>query len=377
LLPNLFAAEMARLAPVPPLAVGVSGGADSMALAVLTHRWAPGRVVGLVVDHGLRAESAAEAGWVLARLRGLGMEGRVLTLAGLARGQAAARAARHAALARAARAAGALFLLLGHHADDQAETVAMRSSRGPHGLEGMAAWAAREDVILLRPLLSVPRAALRDFLRAEGVEWVEDPSNADARFERVRVRQAGGGMAPVGADARREWELEVAGFLARHVVLRPEGFAVIRAENMPARALGALMRAVGGGMFAPELAATASLAENLRPASMGGTLLARTQKCGGGWLLAREPAACAAPVPAVAGAVWDGRFRQDQTVPDGFLGALGVDAPRYRKTNRDLPSVVLRGLPCVRTASGEIVFPLACQPVFRPPAPVAGHPFSA
>jgi len=368
---------MARLASVPPLAVGVSGGADSMALAVLAHRWARGRVVGLVVDHGLRAESAAEAAWVVARLAGLGIGGRVLTLAGRARGQAAARAARHAALARAAREAGALFLLLGHHADDQAETVAMRAARGVHGLEGMAAWTAREDVILLRPLLGVSGLVLRDFLRAEGVEWVEDPSNADARFERVRVRQSGAGMAPAEAAGRRAWELEVAEFVARHVVLRPEAFAVIRADSMPPRALGALMRAVGGAAFAPELAATAALAEKLRPASLGGTLLARTAKFGGFWLLAREPAACAPPVPAMAGAVWDGRFRLDQTVPDGFVGALGVDAPRYRKKNRELPSVVLRALPCVRTAGGEIIFPLPCRPLLRPPAPVAGHPFSA
>jgi tRNA(Ile)-lysidine synthase len=345
-----------------------------MALVVLAHRWAGGRVVGLVVDHGLREESAAEAAGTVERLRGLGIPARLLTLAGLAPGQAAARAARHAALAAAARAAGALFLLVGHQAEDQAETVAMRAARGAHGLEGMAAWTAREDVVLVRPLLCVSGAVLRDFLRAEGVGWVEDPSNADLRFERVRVRVSGGGMEAVGAAGRVAWEVEVAAFVARHVVLRPEGFAVIAAEVMPARALGALIRAVAGRDFAPPLAATAALAGQLRAASLGGTLLARTRGFGGGWLLAREPADCAPPLPAVAGAVWDGRFRLHRTVPDGVLGALGEDAGRYRK-NFDLPSVVLRGLPCVRTGGGEILFPVPGGAWFRPPAPVAAHPF--
>jgi len=364
---------MARLGPVPPLAVGVSGGADSMALAVLAHRWAGGRVVGLVVDHGLRRESAAEAAVTVERLRALGIPARLLTLAGLAPGQAAARAARHAALAAAARAAGAVFLALGHQAEDQAETVAMRAARGPHGLEGIAAGAARADVILIRPLLGVSGAVLRDFLRAEGVGWVEDPSNADLRFERVRVRVSGGGMAAVGARQRVAWETEVAEFVARHVVLRPEGFAVIQADAMPARALGALIRAVGGQVFAPAQAGTATLAAKLRPASLGGTLLARTARCGGGWLLAREPAACAPPVPALAGAVWDRRFRLAQTVPDGMVGALGDDAALYRKPS-GLPALVLRGLPCLRLG-GETAFPVPGAMPARPPAPVAGHPF--
>jgi len=376
-----FAAAMARLGPfgaAPLLAVGVSGGADSLALALLARDWVfaqAGAVLGLIVDHGLRAESAAEAAVTAATLGAQGIEARVLTLHGLAPGaklQERARQARHAALAEAARAAGAVFLLLGHHAADQAETVAMRAARGQSGLEGMAGWAARDDVLLLRPLLGEAPASLRAWLRARGVSWVDDPSNMDTTYERVRVRLAGTGQAPADPAARVAAERDIAAFLAAHAVLRPEGFAVLRGESAPPRALGTLIRAVGGAAYAPDFSRTAALAAKLRPASLGGVVLARTAKCGGGWLLAREPAACAAPVPAVAGALWDGRFRLETAAPGAVFGALGDDAPAYRRT-KNLPSIVLRGLPCLRS-NGGIIFPAPIA--FRPPAPVAAHTFS-
>jgi tRNA(Ile)-lysidine synthase len=371
---------MARLGPAgdrPVLAVGVSGGADSMALALLADGWARargGRAVGLIVDHGLRAESAGEAAVTAARLAAHGIGPVVLKLAGLAAGarlQERARVARHDALGQAARAAGAVFLLLGHHAADQAETVAMRAARGRRGLEGMAAWAARADVVVLRPLLAAPPAMLRAWLRECQVGWVEDPSNTDATYERVRVRLAGAGLAPEDAAALVAAERESAAFLAAHAVFRPEGFAVVRAACAPVRALGALVRAVGGRVYGPDVSRCAALAASLRPASLGGVVLARTGRYGGGWLVAREPAACAAPVPAGAGAVWDGRFRLEVAAENAVFGALGPDAAGYRR-RVDLPSIVLRGLPCLREG-GAVTFPAPVS--FRPPGPVTSHPF--
>jgi tRNA(Ile)-lysidine synthase len=377
-----FAAAMARLGPfgaAPKLAVGVSGGADSTALALLARDWVAeqgGALLALIVDHGLRAESATEAALTAGNLAAHGIAAQVLPLR-LAPGpklQERARNARHAVLAQAARAAGAVFLALGHHAGDQAETVAMRAARGRHGLEGMAGWTARADVVLLRPLLNEPPALLRAWLQARGVAWVEDPSNADETYERVRIRLAGTGVPPETAAGRVAGEHDTAAFLAAHAVLRPEGFAVLRADAALPRALGALLRAVGGATYAPDAARTAALAANLRVASLGGVVLARTGKCGGGWLLAREPAACAAPVPALAGAIWDGRFRLETPMKDAACGALGADAAAHRRDS-DLPSVVLRGLPCLR-AAGQVIFPVAAAR-FRPPAPIAPHPFHA
>ncbi len=379
-----FAAALERLGPFgasPRLAVAVSGGADSMALALLARDYCAARggvVLALIVDHGLRAGSAGEAALTASRLAACGIPGRILTLSGLPRGaglQAAARAARYAALAAAAAGDGFLHLLLGHHAADQEETVAMRALRGPGGAEGMAAWSARETVLLLRPLLGLRGGVLRDYLCARGMAWVEDPSNAAVKFERVRVRQAGAGMAPAPAGARVAREAEVAAFLAAHAQFRPEGFVLLDAASAPPAALGALLRMVGGAAYPPRQAALARLGARLGPAALGGVRILPAGRFGPGWLLAREPAACAAPVPARAGAVWDGRFRLEGVAePALLLGALGGDAKSYKDFN-NLPSVVLRGLAALRGAEGRIRFPVPVR--FCPPAPATSHPFVA
>ncbi|EKN00048.1 tRNA lysidine(34) synthetase TilS, partial [Acidocella sp. MX-AZ02] len=193
LLNEVFAAALSRLLPhsTPRLALGVSGGADSTALVLLADEYCRprgGAVLALILDHGLRAGSAAEAQLTASRLAQRGIAAKIITLA-LAPGpglQARAREARHAALAEAARQAGFLYLALGHHAADQRETVAMRAARGEGGVEGMAAWTARRDVVLLRPLLRTEPEHLRAYLTDQGMGWVEDPSNLSRRFERVR-----------------------------------------------------------------------------------------------------------------------------------------------------------------------------------------------
>ncbi len=378
-----FAAAMARLGPfgaAPRLAVAVSGGADSTALALLARDWAErqaGAVLALIVDHGLRAESAAEAALTQQRLAARAIPAQVITLnlpAGPAL-QERARDARHAALAAAARDAGCIHLLLGHHAGDQAETVAMRARRGEWGLEGMAAWSARNDIVMIRPLLAFAAPDLRDYLRKREMAWVEDPSNADRRFERVRIRQDSA-PHPVGApDERQARERGAAAFLARHATLRPEGFAVLDAAAAPPAALGALLRMIGGGRYPPAQAKVAALAAGLRPATIGGVRIVPAGRLGPGWLLAREPAACGADIVAAAGAVWDNRFMLTENfLPGTTLAALGPDAARHRGF-AGLPALVLRGMPCLRRAGAVIRFPAAAR--FVPPAPAASHPFSA
>jgi tRNA(Ile)-lysidine synthase len=198
---------MAPFAPFeakPVLAVAVSGGRDSMALAVLASDWARargGEVLALTVDHGLRAEAAAEAAATAMRLSALGIAAEILAWDGPkpASGlQKAARAARYRLQLDACHRHGILHLLVAHHAGDQSETIAMRAARasGLDGLAGMAAVVEHRSARLLRPLLDVPRDWLTATLVARGVTWVEDPSNEDRRFERVRIRQ----------DARARWE---------------------------------------------------------------------------------------------------------------------------------------------------------------------------
>jgi len=189
--------------PAGPVAVAFSGGADSTALLLAAQaRW-PGRVVALHVNHGLQAAAEAFEAQVRERCARLGVTCHVRRVnARAAAGQSpedAARAARYAALAALAREAGATWVLLAQHLDDQAETVLLALSRGA-GLPGLAAMPEafeREGMRFGRPWLGVPGQALRDALVARGEAFVDDPSNADTRFTRNRIRHR---LSPAWAD---------------------------------------------------------------------------------------------------------------------------------------------------------------------------------
>ncbi|MBL0919826.1 MAG: tRNA lysidine(34) synthetase TilS [Hydrogenophaga sp.] len=180
--------------PDGAMAVAYSGGADSTALLLAAQvRW-PGRVVALHVHHGL--QPAADGFEAHARAF---CERHAIALhvervnARAAVGQSpedAARSARYAALSRLAREAGAPWVLLAQHLDDQAETVLLALSRGA-GLPGLAAMPEafeRGGVRFGRPWLGLPGAVLREALQALGEAFIDDPSNADTRFTRNRIR---------------------------------------------------------------------------------------------------------------------------------------------------------------------------------------------
>src|SRR5947207_5334954 len=180
----------------PFITVAVSGGPDSLALAILADRWARehgGQLVALTIDHRLRPESAEEAqivgGWLAAR----GIAHHVLVWADPkpATGvQEAARAARYRLLAGWCREQGCLHLLTAHHREDQAETylIRRRAGSGVDGLAGMSAVREVAGVRLVRPLLAVPKARLVALLAAERQPFLSDPSNRNPAFERARLR---------------------------------------------------------------------------------------------------------------------------------------------------------------------------------------------
>lgn len=178
--------------------VGVSGGGDSMALLEIVGLLAPrlGLTLHVVcVDHGLRAEAAAESQFVGAAARRWAAEFEAVTVQPGGSDEDALRRARHAALEEARRRSGSRFVLLGHNSDDQVETIVLRFLRGAGfgGLSGM------RDVrgTLLRPLLGIRRVELRRLLEARGVAWVEDPSNETERYARGRLRS--GVLPPIEA----------------------------------------------------------------------------------------------------------------------------------------------------------------------------------
>lgn len=177
------------------LGLAVSGGPDSAVLLVLAAAALPGRVEAATVDHGLRPASAAEAQFVatLAARRGVSHRTMAVTV-GAGNLQAEARAARYAALADWAQERGLAAVATAHHADDQAETLLLRLNRGS-GVAGLAGARARgrapgSTLPVLRPLLSWRKAELSAVAAACGIVPVDDPSNADDRFDRARLRKA-------------------------------------------------------------------------------------------------------------------------------------------------------------------------------------------
>ena len=329
----------------PRLGVAVSGGGDSTALMHLAARWARGRTAlcAVTVDHGLRDASAAEAEAVARQAAALGLTHATLRWRwdGTGNLQAAAREGRRRLVREWAAAMGAPAMLLGHTLDDQAETLVMRLARGSgvEGLSGMEegaldpGWRERPspgNTPFLRPLLGVPRAALRGWLNDHAIPWSEDPSNEDDRFERVRARRA---IAALGLDparlaatagrmarARHALELrahETARALARpcppgEVRLDRAGLARADADTR-LRILAGALRCVAGAAYRPREAEL----ERAAAAALGG--VARTlhgcairplaDSSGDALLIHREAAAVAGlRAPADGVSLWDGAW---------------------------------------------------------------------
>jgi tRNA(Ile)-lysidine synthase len=374
-----LAARLDALGPFehrPGLAVAVSGGPDSMALALLARDWAAardGRILALIVDHGLRPESASESALTRDRLAALGIPSRILAWAGPkpASGvQAAAREARYRLLAAACREAGILHLLVAHQREDQAETVALRQARGSGGagLAGMPVVREIEGLRLLRPLLDLPRARLRASLVAAGIAWLDDPSNRARRYARAALR--GGGDLPVAellalaerhAVERAADERAAAAWLAARARPHPLGFLRVNLAGIgapPAGPMLGVLRAVSGRTLPPRRGALERFRARLAAAPSGATLagcLAR--RIGDRLTVTREPVAARETIELGPGEsrLWDGRFlvalagAADRRLVLRRLGTpLALDpATRERARRLGIPSSALASLPAL------------------------------
>ena len=179
-----------------PVLVGLSGGADSLALAAAVAFEAPKAgltATAVVIDHGLQEGSDAVAARAAETAEQLGLPARTIRVeVGLEGGpEAAARDARRDALLDAARELGAVAILIAHTLDDQAETVLIGLARGSGAtsLGGMAPVRAEDGILWVRPFLALRRTDTRSACTALGLPPWTDPHNLDRRFLRVRVRQ--------------------------------------------------------------------------------------------------------------------------------------------------------------------------------------------
>jgi tRNA(Ile)-lysidine synthase len=364
-----------------PIAVAVSGGGDSVALLLLAHAWAAvnGRpLLALNVDHQLQPQSRAwgQACAVLAERLGVGFQALAWTGEKPAHGvPAAARAARHRLLAEAARTAGARAILMGHTADDLAEARAMREAGSttpdPREWSPSPAWPEGRGVFLLRPLLDVRRAALREWLRARGESWIEDPANADPRYARARARAALAG----GGDVSAQGEAARALAEACHV----EPWAEIRFERSTLRAatpgqaerlVGLACVCAGGGARLPPSAARARLTARLRGsepvvASLAGArvtaepeMVQITREAGERRRAGLQPLALA-PGETM---VWDGRFEVTAGPPglavQPLAGLTRRLPPDQQRTLTGIPASARPALPAVVDGSGAATSPV-------------------
>jgi len=394
----------ARLCAFRTLILAVSGGADSMALMLMTARWAQGvaeapKIIVATVDHGLRAEARDEAAWVIGEARARGLEAHLLTWSGEKPSsgiQDAARTERYRLLCDLAEtvAAKPAAIVTAHTEDDQAETLLMRLARGSglDGLMGMPqqrpADARSREIALVRPLLRVSGARLRATLQAAGASWIEDPSNDAERFERVRVRKSRGALASLGLEndklalsarrlARAGDALEACvGNLERAAGLDLHGgaYASLDAqiwrsapEELRLRLLGRLIGAFGGQSEPVNLAQLELLVARMSNAGFEGATLggAVVAPRGGELQVYREsgrhPLATLTLAPGTS-AVWDGRFRvaAAQDAPTVVqVGPLGAEAAAQMRHRLDLHGVLPAGaaatLPAFRR-EGELLY---------------------
>ncbi|WDI32384.1 tRNA lysidine(34) synthetase TilS [Hyphococcus flavus] len=388
---------MKALSPPRRLAVAVSGGRDSVALLLLCAAYARqngSEITAYTVDHGLRPASAGEASRVGGWCEPFGIKHVILLWKGEKPNtgvQAAAREARYSLLIEAAQADGCEALLTAHTADDQAETVFMRLARGA-GVAGLSAIpkesffaaGAGEPLRVLRPLLEFTRKDVTSFLEKQGQSFVDDPSNDDPAFERVRVR------ALLAALEEQEFvSIEKLCMTADKLALAD---AVLCAQEdslfdalggcfhswggvsvsdwQAGRAASGLARriihAVGGGEYPPgedKAAAAVFQAANTGSATLAGALV---KKWNGRLWFFREPSALTgregvpalSPAPVTKPRVWDRRFIVErQSATSIAVGPMGEMAAEFLGPRTGLfqgPREALSSLPGIY-AAGKLI----------------------
>ena len=360
----------APLSRAESLILAVSGGPDSMALMHLVARWlarghdARPHVLVVTIDHGLRPASSREAAWVAQEARKLGLPHETLSWQGekpRSGIQEAAREARYSLLAeRGLRLADGrrCAVVTAHHLDDQAETFLMRLARGS-GLDGLCGMPQARPLRrepghqIVRPLLGIPKSRLLATLEARGLGWIEDPSNEEPAFERVRVRRALAELGKLGITAERISEsmsrlqraraaLESAGAGFEQAVGLDIGHGALARFDREAfqagppelrvRLMARLLAAFGGQAAPPRLAKVEGLVArvergNWKGSTLGGCVVARH---GGEIRVLREPGRAGLPETSLepgTRAIWDNRFvvrlsaRQGLPVAVRALGA--------------------------------------------------------
>lgn len=383
----------------PRIAVGLSGGGDSMTLTALARDWIAernGMLAALTVDHGLRAESADEARTVAVWCAGLGIPHETLVWRGAKPKQgiqAAARDARYGLLTDWCRRHDCSELLIGHTENDQAETFLLRMSRGS-GIDGLAAMplVSRLDGLrLIRPLLTVSRERVAATVDRLSLPAVTDPGNADRRYARVRLRETVAelesrgipartiaGAARIFGTLRAARETAIGALAEKIATVHPQGYAEVDRAGLKAAdadiargLVSVLILSVGGQDYPPRRERLDRLMEyvlgdeGFRPRTLGNCVLGVRREY---LTIRREYRTIRQIEPVIPGrrVIWDGRFeivfaRNPGTGKSArALRALGEDGWRQIVSAADsgeirrIPGPVRYALPSI-WEGGEVV----------------------
>ncbi len=382
---DAVAAALDQAGVTGPLGVAVSGGSDSLGLLHILHDLKPDDLRAVTVNHGLRPESGDEARQVAEIATGLGVPHDILTWHDHPDGgnlQDAARRARYGLMADWAKGQGIAHVVTGHTAEDNAETFLLGLSRGS-GLDGLSGMRPRFDqsgVTFLRPLLGQGRGALRDILTDRGVSWVEDPSNEDRRFDRIKARDAMAALEPLGinadllgavmhnlratrtgiSEALGAWAQMFAKVDRGDLVLTPDAFVDLP-DDFARRILNAAFRWVAGADYPPRAESVMRIVSS--EVERGGQTLhgCLIRVDGRGLVLGREPEAAFRAEECATDQIWDGRWEIDGPHEDGLrvraLNEALNHCPNWRDTG--LPRASLLGTPAVFQGETMVAAPLA------------------
>ncbi len=380
--------------PHPPEAMGVavSGGSDSMALLYLLKEFCDIHSITLravTVDHNLRSEAADEAERVARQCRKLGVPHDTLVWQdwnGEGNLQSAARDARYSKIADWAGTYGIDTIAVGHTADDQAETVLMRLARrsGVDGLSAMHARTLRKGINWVRPLLKTRRAVLRRYLEDRDVSWIDDPSNDDDRYDRIKARKALQHLAPLGIDAEALVEiadhmaqarkaLDWHTFLAAKQVVSTEAGALVldetglrlQPDEVQRRLMAKSISWVSGAEYAPRRAPLAAVMAGLNRGQAGTLGGCHIRRIAARIWIFREHKAVSATTCATD-ELWDNRWRMTPYHPathheDLRIRPLGMEGlnqcPDWKSSGR--PHLMLQSTPAIWRWDKLVAAPLA------------------
>lgn len=388
-----------KVKPTRKIAVAVSGGCDSMALALLAYSWAKTPIIAITVDHRLRKESKDEAEQVSRWMQKHGIEHHILKWDGEkppSNIQANAREARYNLLTEFCNQNRIKTLLVAHNKEDQAETLLMRLMRGS-GIEGMCGISEDtniNEVRILRPLLDVNKNKLKSYLRKQQQGWIEDPSNRNEKFTRVQVRnfinnspepdllvERLANSCKTLQQSNSYIEEKIKQDIKEVVNIRPEGYCILDIEKFKSlhkesaiKILSRVIKSVGGEYYKPRFEKTDSLYKQILErkynATLGGCEIfeSKKQKEWGKLFIIKENAAPQhnLPLNGKSSIIWDGRFMcslNKKDISGYYVGALTENGfAELLKSDKELsrvslPRKIIFSLPALQTLEKIVAAP--------------------